>query len=99
MTEKALYWGDGTSDTIIVSFSGDVGSSQMMVASTPNYTVSGRTVTIKMKTIGGTLLGTLTVTQEARSSDFSADFNADFGSGAALSHDFNADFNTDFNNS
>jgi hypothetical protein len=63
MATKQIYWGDGSSDKIMVTYSGEVGSSQMAVASDPNNFPEERTKEITLKSAGGVALGTLTVSQ------------------------------------
>jgi hypothetical protein len=76
MATVNVYWGDGTSDKITCTFSGDVGSSQMTVASDPNKFLIYRMKNISLKSTGGALLGILTVTQMPRSRAFSAAYSA-----------------------
>jgi hypothetical protein len=78
MASKQIYWGDGTSDKITVTYSGNVGSSQMAVASDPNALLTYRTKTIVLKSTGGATLGTLTVSQLPRSRAFSAAYNGSY---------------------
>jgi hypothetical protein len=78
MATEQIYWGDGTSDTITLTFSGDVGSSQMTVACDPNIFLTARTKSISLKSTGGVLLGTLTVSQQPSSRAYSAAFSAAF---------------------
>lgn len=73
-----VYWGDGTSDTITVSSSGAVGSSQMTVASAPNRTLATRSRTILLRDAAGAQLATLTVTQQIRNRDYNPDYNNDY---------------------
>ena len=75
MAAVNVYWGDGTSNKITVTYSGNVGSSQMTVASDPNNFITMRTKTITLKSAGGVTLGTLTVTQQPRSRAYSAAYN------------------------
>lgn len=70
MATKTIMWGDGTSDKITVTYSGSVGSGDMIVMSDPNPTLSSRHATIKLKINGGTI-GTLLVDQKAGSRSFS----------------------------
>ena len=74
MTITTIYWGDGTSDVITVTFTGDVGSSQMAVASDPNRYPVQRQKVIKLKSTGGVQLGTLTVTQQAYSRSYTIEY-------------------------
>jgi hypothetical protein len=76
MASKQVYWGDGSSDKITVTYSGDVGSGQMTVASDPNLFLTYRTKTIVLKSTGGATLGTLTVSQLPRSRAFSAAYSS-----------------------
>jgi hypothetical protein len=74
----ALYWGDGTSDKLYLTYSGATGNSNMTVASDPNFTANERTREITLAgTIGGQAV--LTITQEAFARDFNNDFNNDYG--------------------
>lgn len=75
MAVATIYWGDGTSDVITVTYTGSVGSSQMVVASSPNKSVNERSKTIKLKTAGGMLMGTLSVTQNSRSRAYKAAYS------------------------
>jgi hypothetical protein len=78
MASKQIYWGDGTSDKITVTYSGNVGSSQMTVASDPNLFLTYRNKTIVLKSTAGATLGTLTVSQLPRSRAFSAAYNGSY---------------------
>jgi hypothetical protein len=70
-----IYWGDGTSDKITCTFSGNVGSSQMSVASDPNKFLTMRTKNIALKSTAGATLGTLTVSQQPRSRAYSIGYD------------------------
>ena len=63
MATVQIYWGDGTQDTINVTYTGGAGTSGMSVASAPN---NGETVRVKelRLRVDGQPLATLTVTQE-----------------------------------
>lgn len=74
MATKTIMWGDGTSDKITVTYSGSVGSGDMIVMSDPNPTLSSRHATIELKINGGTV-GTLLVDQEAGSRSFSVAYS------------------------
>jgi hypothetical protein len=76
MASKQIYWGDGTSDVITLTYSGNVGSTQMSVASSPNNFLSQRSKTVALKSAGGVTLGYLTVLQNARSRAYSAAYDA-----------------------
>jgi hypothetical protein len=76
MATKQIYWGDGTSDKITLTYSGDTGSSQMTVASDPNMFLVERSKTVVLKSTAGATLGTLTVSQEQRSRAFSAAYSS-----------------------
>jgi hypothetical protein len=76
MASKQIYWGDGTSDKITVTYSGDVGSTQMTVAGDPNLFLTSRTKTIALKSTGGATLGALTVSQLPRSRAYSAAYSS-----------------------
>jgi hypothetical protein len=80
MSEVAavIYWGDGTSDKLYVTYSGTAGDSNLAVASDPNMTASERTKEITLVAAAG-IQAVLTVTQEAFPRDFNNDFNNDFG--------------------
>jgi hypothetical protein len=74
----AIFWGDGTSDKLYLTYSGDVGSNQLIVASDSNMTLSERQQMLNFKTQGGQQLAVLTVAQQARSRAFSAGFDSGF---------------------
>lgn len=74
MTIKTIMWGDGTADKITVTFSGAVGSSDMVVVSDPNPTLSFRQTTIKLK-INGATVGTITVAQKAGGKSYSVAYS------------------------
>jgi hypothetical protein len=76
MASKQIYWGDGTSDKVTLTYSGNVGSSQMTVASDPNLFLIYRSKTITLKSSGGATLGYLTVTQMPRERAFSAAYSS-----------------------
>jgi hypothetical protein len=78
MASKQIYWGDGTSDKITVTYSGDVGSSQAIVTGDPNLLLTSRTKTIVLKSTGGDTLGILIVSQLPRSRAFSAAYNGSY---------------------
>ena len=77
MAQKTIMWGDGTADTLTVTYSGTVGSSTVSVESVPNITFSERTKVISLKA-GGVTLATLTVTQKAHSRSYSAAYDNDY---------------------
>lgn len=62
MATKTIMWGDGTSDQITVTYSGGVGTSDLIVESDRNSTLSQRKKTIRLK-INGAVMGTISVTQ------------------------------------
>ena len=74
MTTRTIMWGDGTTDKITVTFSGSVGSSDIIVASDPNPTLSSRTATIKFN-IDGAPFATLTVEQKAGGKSYSVAYS------------------------
>jgi hypothetical protein len=76
MATKQIYWGDGSSDQITITYTGEVGSSQMTVASDPNIFLTERTKTISLKSAGGIVLGTLTVSQQPRTRAYSSAYSA-----------------------
>jgi hypothetical protein len=78
MAAVNIYWGDGTSDKITCTFSGNVGSSQMAVASDPNKFLITRTKNITLKSSGGATLGILTVSQQPRSRAYSVAYNESY---------------------
>jgi hypothetical protein len=78
MAAVNIYWGDGTSDVITVNYTGNVGSSQMTVASSPNVLLAARSKTITLKSAAGDLLASLTVTQQPRDREYGADYNNDY---------------------
>ena len=65
MAEKTIMWGDGTADTLTVTYTGTTGSSSLSVASDPNMTLVVRTITVELRS-GGVTLATLTVSQKDR---------------------------------
>jgi uncharacterized protein (DUF1786 family) len=73
-----IYWGDGTSDVITVTYTGQVGSSQLTVEASPNMTLFNRIKEIKLMSSSGIQIGTVTVTQEAQAGAFSAGFSSGF---------------------
>ncbi|MDR2449789.1 MAG: hypothetical protein LBD52_07510 [Prevotellaceae bacterium] len=75
MATAQIYWGDGTSDKITVTFSGNVGSSQMTVACDPNNFLTARIKNIVLKSTGGATLGMLTVSQQPRSRAYSIGYD------------------------
>lgn len=75
MPTANIAWGDGTGDVITVEYSGEVGSSDMTVASTPNKTLNSRNQTITLKDYTGVVRATLIVTQKPRSRAYSIDYN------------------------
>jgi hypothetical protein len=75
MAAVNVYWGDGTSDKITVTFSGSVGSSQMTVACDPNKSLTGRTKDVKLKSTAGATLGYLRVFQYPRSRAYSIGYD------------------------
>jgi hypothetical protein len=76
MLTKQIYWIDGSSDKITITYSGIAGSSKMTVASDPNKFLTVRSKTISLKSTGGATLGTLTVSQQSRSRAYSAAYSA-----------------------
>lgn len=69
MATLSTAWGDGTSDNILVTFTGDVGRTVMTLSSAANKTGRLRERVIKLTT-SGVVLATLKVTQKARSRAF-----------------------------
>jgi hypothetical protein len=63
MVTAQIPWGDGTSDMLVVTFSGNVGVEEIVVSSAPNNTTGTRTKKLTFKSQGGTMLAELTVTQ------------------------------------
>lgn len=70
MATLSTAWGDGTSDAILVTFTGDVGSTVMTLSSAANKTGRQRERVIMLKSTAGVVLATLKVTQKARSRAF-----------------------------
>ena len=65
MVTKQIYWDDGTTDQITITFSGTEGESQMLVASDPNISAETRSKTITVKTDDSTMTVMLEVTQKS----------------------------------
>ena len=78
MATATVYWGDGTSDVITVTYSGAVGGSQLTVASAPNRTLASRSRNILLRNAAGVQLATLTVTQQVRAREYNNDYNNDY---------------------
>ncbi|MDR3133034.1 MAG: hypothetical protein LBU42_03300 [Prevotellaceae bacterium] len=78
MANATVYWGDGTSDAITVTYSGTVGDAMMMVDSEPNNTLAARSRTLRLRNSAGVQMATLTVTQQVRAREYSADYNNDY---------------------
>ena len=55
MATKTIMWGDGTADTLTVTYTGTTGSSSLSVASDPNMTLAVRTITVELRSGGVTL--------------------------------------------
>ena len=77
MAEKTIMWGDGTADTLPVTYTGGAGSSELSVSSDPNRSLVVRTLTVSLRS-GGVTLATLTVSQKARSRAYSMSYNANY---------------------
>ncbi len=77
MATKTIMWGDGTADTLTVTYTGTTGSSSLSVASDPNMTLAVRTITVELRS-GGVTLATLTVSQKARSRAYSMSYNESY---------------------
>jgi hypothetical protein len=71
MVTTQTYWGDGTTDVITLTYSGEIGMSKLTLSSNPNISLSERTKTIFLKTPGGTTINSLTVKQEGRTRAYS----------------------------
>lgn len=77
MATKTIMWGDGSTDTITVTYTGATGSSSLSVASAPNRSSTSRTKTVALQSEGGTL-ATLTVSQKARSRAYSMSYHESY---------------------
>lgn len=77
MAEKTIMWGDGTADTLTVTYTGGAGSSELSVSSDPNRSLVVRTLTVSLRS-GGVTLASLTVSQKARSRAYSMSYNESY---------------------
>ena len=77
MAEKTIMWGDGTADTLTVTYIGGAGSSELSVSSDPNRSLVVRTLTVSLRS-GGVTLASLTVSQKARSRAYSMSYNTNY---------------------
>ena len=65
MVTKQIYWGDGTSDQITLTFSGIPGESFVTVSSDPNISADARSKNLTVKTDDGATTVLLELTQES----------------------------------
>lgn len=77
MAAKTIMWGDGTADTLTVTYTGTTGNSSLSVSSDPNMTLAVRNITIELQS-GEVTLATLTVSQSARSRAYSMSYNESY---------------------
>ena len=77
MATKTIMWGDGTADTLSVTYTGTTGSSELSVSSDPNRSLVVRTLTVSLRS-GGVTLASLSVSQKARSRAYSMSYNESY---------------------
>lgn len=71
-------WGDGTADKITVTYTGNVGSTTLTVATDRNKTAKQRQRVIQLKATTGVVLASLTVEQKPRTRAFKASYKSDY---------------------
>lgn len=78
MATKTIAWGDGTADKITVTYTGNVGSTTMTVATDRNQTTKQRRRVIQLKATTGVVLASLTVEQKPRTRAFTISYKNDY---------------------